>query len=267
MNRLNRSFLLLISVLFIQCNTSKKTDQASEKIELTDVKSDGRKMLELGHKRDAFLQNEALRFNFELTFRGKIRAKVTEYISTTTDYIRYDYTDGKQLVFDGKDVVLSPDSAEINSARFDIFTWSYFFALPYKLTDPGTHWKELEDKTVNGVTYDVGKLTFGENVGDAPDDWYIIYSDKNTHLIKAAAYIVTYSKDAETAAQNPHAIVYNNYTQMNGIPLSNDWSFHNWNDSIGWTDTLGSAMLTDFKFLERNKMEVETSNGFRSINR
>lgn len=259
--------LLLLAVFMLQCTESQKSNPSTENTSNKDTISDSRAIVEKGHQKGEFLTNEALGFDFELTFRGKIRAQAKQYLSTTTDYIRFDYTDGKQLIFDGNEVMLKPDTTVMKSARFDVFTWSYFFALPYKLSDPGTHWEELEDKTVNGITYDVGKLTFGENVGDAPDDWYIIYSDKKTHLIKAAAYIVTFSKDAEKAAQNPHAIVYNSYTSLEGIPLSNDWSFHNWNETEGWTDTLGFASLSGFEFLSREQIEVDTKIGFQQIGR
>lgn len=267
MNNFSRFILLLFSVISVQCNTHEKPAPTNNNPKTETIKSDGRSVIESGHHKAVFLQNEAIGFDFELTFRGKIRAQAKQYLSTTTDYIRFDYSDGKQLLFDGKNVLLSPDTAVMESARFDIFTWSYFFALPYKLSDPGAHWEELDDKTVNGIAYDVGKLTFGKNVGDAPDDWYIIYTDKHTHLIKAAAYIVTFSKDAETAEQNPHAIVYNSYSNLEGIPLSNDWSFHNWNETDGWTDTLGIASLSDFQFLKRSEIEVNTESGFQLIGR
>ncbi len=79
-------------------------------------------------------------------------------------------------------------------------TWTYFFALPYKLCDPGTVWSDFAGTDVlNGGEYNTKKLTFSKSFGDSSEDWYILYSDKTTNLLAFVAYIVTANKSVEAA--------------------------------------------------------------------
>jgi len=52
-------------------------------------------------------------------------------------------------------------------ARFHIFTWSYFYSLPYKLNDVGTNWSSVTDKTWGNTKfmYPTAKLTFEKGTG------------------------------------------------------------------------------------------------------
>ena len=47
--------------------------------------------------------------------------------------------------WDGKKAMVLPDNVDDKNARFGLLTWSYFFAAPYKLSDPGTNHKYLSD--------------------------------------------------------------------------------------------------------------------------
>ena len=148
----------------------------------------------------------------------------------------------KLVIYNGKDVFLSPENAEMKSARFDIFTWSYFMAMPFKLTDPGTVWGPVKQVSENNRTYSRAKLTFEKNVGDTEDDWYQVYVDSDTNLLNYAAYIVTYGKAVEKAEKNPHAILYESYEVIDDIAISNQWKFYNWNEEKGlYGEPLGKA--------------------------
>jgi hypothetical protein len=259
--------LLLLTLNLSNCKTESTTENQGEIQSETSLIQDGRSAMEIAHHKTQFSEKEALKFDFKLHFGGNLKADATQFLSTNSDYIKLNFKDGRTLLFDGNQVLMSPDTVQVTNERFDIFTWSYFFALPYKITDPGTHWENLNNKTINGIEYEVDRLTFSENVGDAPDDWYIIYADKTTHQIKAAAYIVTFKNDTETAEKNPHAIVFHDYQLVENVPFATRWTFHNWNENEGWTDTLGSATLSDFQFLKRSEMEVKTESGFQLVPR
>ncbi|NNK81223.1 MAG: hypothetical protein HKO93_06980, partial [Flavobacteriales bacterium] len=133
-------------------------------------------------------------------------------------------------------------------ARFAAYTWSYFFLLPYKVTDPGTIWSDYLDNSPLAKKSNAKKLTFEEGIGDAPDDWYIIYSDKPSGLMDVAAYIVTAGASIEEAEKDPHAIEYENYHMVEGIPIAKNWTFWSWRETEGLVDTLGWAELNDFRF-------------------
>ena len=118
------------------------------------------------------------------------------------------------------------------------------------MTDPGTVWNPYSDSTLNGKTYDSAKLTFESGTGDADQYWYIVYADQETNLIYTAAYIVTANKSKEEAEKDPHAIVYEDYKQVNGVPIAQKWSFYEWSEQDGLTNKLGQADLAGIRFVE-----------------
>jgi hypothetical protein len=204
--------------------------------------------IENAHNKTDWASKKAVSFDIVLKFGGqeRLNAKVTSLTNSTK--VRVDKNNNTQLIYDGDNVYLCPENAEIKGARFDMFTWQYFFALPYKLTDPGTKWESLESVEMDTNTYDVGKLSFEKNIGDAPDDWYVVYQERETGLLHAAGYIVTFGTEQEKAEQNPHAIVYSEYKVIDGIPVATKWSFHNWNQKDGFGDQIGEASLSNITF-------------------
>jgi hypothetical protein len=171
-------------------------------------------------------------------------------IDTDGDKIRMNRNDGTQLFYDGAQVYQHPSYINYEKARFDIFTWSYFFSLPFKLSDPGTMLSRVEDTSLNEREFQVRRLTFNAGVGDSPDDWYKLYVDPETDLLFAAAYIVTYGKSKQEAEKDPHAIVYKDYEIFAGIPVSTRWEFWEWRKGRGLTRPLGEAVLTNIRFFE-----------------
>jgi len=177
-----------------------------------------------------------------------LTAKITSF--TNSSRVRVDKKDGSKLIYNGKDVFLSPTNANDKGARFDMFTWNYFFSVPFKLTDPGTNWELLDSLQIDSTSYAAGKLTFGEKIGDAPDDWYVVYQQPETGLLHAAAYIVTLGKTKEKAEENPHVIVYHGYKKVDGIHIATKWTFHNWDKETGIGEQLGEATISNIKFFD-----------------
>ncbi|MGB0526076.1 MAG: DUF6503 family protein, partial [Flammeovirgaceae bacterium] len=183
--------------------------------------------------------------------------------------IKVSMKDGTTITFDGSEVFLSPADSKYakSKARFDIFTWQYFFALPYKLSDPGTNWKVLGTKKMGAQHYQAGRLTFGKDIGDAPDDWYVVYADPENHLIQAAAYIVTFSQSATEASKDPHAIIYKDYQTIQGVPVATTWEFTGWNEETGIKGKLGNATLSNIKFISAAEANFEVPENSVKVDR
>jgi len=65
---------------------------------------------------------------------------------------------------------------------------SYWLVMPYKLKDSGvTLTWEREEMTESGLKSDVLQLEF-ENVGVTPDNWYEVWVDQESHLVRQWAY-------------------------------------------------------------------------------
>ncbi len=208
------------------------------------------KSIESAHHKNDFLRKKAVSFDVALFFRGKKRLDARITMLTNSSKIRIDNKDHSKLIYDGTDIYFCPKEKEAKSARFDMFTWTYFFGLPYKLNDPGTQWELNTPRILENNEYQTAKLSFKSNTGDSPNDWYIVYSDTESKLLTAAAYIVTYGgTDAAKAEEDPHAIVYKNFEIIENIPLATSWEFYNWTKKDGFKDQIGKATISNIVFL------------------
>lgn len=253
-----KQFLLLLSVLTIfGCNQNQKKESPENEKVMTETEKEAvspavafAQSIEASHNKQAWEAKNAVSFDIDLTYGGKQALAATITSRTNSTGVRVDKKDGTKLIYNGKDVFLSPANADDKRARFNMFTWNYFFAIPFKLTDPGTNWELLDSLQIDETPYSAGKLSFGENIGDAPDDWYVIYQQPETGLLHTAAYIVTLGKTKEKAEEDPHAIVYHDYIEVDGIPVATKWTFHNWDQENGIGEQLGEATISNIKFFD-----------------
>jgi len=257
-----KQFLLILSVLTIfGCNQNQKKDSPeNEKIMTEPDGGPGKgavspavafaQNIEDAHNKQAWDAKKAVTFDINLVFGGKQTLDATISSRTNSTGVRVDNKDGSKLIYNGKDVFLSPANADDKRARFNMFTWNYFFSIPFKLTDLGTNWELLDSLQIDSTSYATGKLTFGEQIGDAPDDWYVVYQQPESGLLHAAAYIVTLGKTQEKAEENPHVIVYHDYKKVDGISVATKWTFHNWDKENGIGEQLGEATISNIKFLD-----------------
>lgn len=273
-----KNLILICSILFlVGCKEEQKKENNSDEVIMSEP--DGgigkgavspavafAQGIESAHNKTEWNANKAVSFDIALTFGGqeRLNGKVTSLTNSTK--VRVDKNNNTQLIYDGKNAYLCPADAEPKGARFDMFTWQYFFAIPFKLTDPGTKWETLDSVEMNGNKFDVGRLSFGENIGDAPDDWYVVYQERETGLLHAAGYIVTFGNgDQEKAEQNPHAIVYSEYEVVDGIPIATKWSFHNWNLKDGFGEKIGEASISNITFFNAEDKLFEQPEDSRVI--
>jgi len=150
---------------------------------------------------------------------------------------------------------------ENKGVRFHAYTWSYFFLYPYKLNDNGTIWDD-SFKIATIDAFNTAKLTFKANIGDAPDDWYINFADKEDNMLNHVAYIVTANKSVEEAEADPHAIKYIDYKEINGIPFATNWEFYEWNTTNGLTDKIGNAKISNIKFIKDFRSSFKTPENY-----
>lgn len=152
---------------------------------------------------------------------------------TNPDYaLGYDGNDVWVDAADGKGPVFPP--------RFYLWTPFYFFGIPFVLADPGVIQTQLPAATFEGREYDVVKITYAAGIGDAPDDYYIVYVDRDTREVRLARYIVTYfakQKGEPTTGLPESAIVYDTWQTVNGLKLPHRTSLYHWSAE---TNSLGA---------------------------
>ena len=205
---------------------------------------------ERAHGGKRWREKDAIRANIEVTFEEGIYFKGSMLHEIATGRTRMELDDGTVLIYDGTKAWVSPASSTIEAARFHLLTWPYFLAAPMKTGDPGTHLEVQELKVLNRRMCKTAKLTFNPGVGDTPDDWYILHANSRNGLLYGMVYILTYSTSFVEAEKNPHAIIYDGYQQIDGISLSNSWSFYEWDKIMGvGRRPIGRARLTDLEFI------------------
>lgn len=239
-----KPFTLLLLLTLLGCKEQPKPNEN----EATKAETAFSKKIGQAHHKDAFFEKEAIAFDIQLNFGGKERLNGTLVMVPDGSKIRIDKSNGDKLIYNGQGVFLSPADADDTGARFDIFTWAYFFAFPYKLEDEGANLKPLGKIALNDKNREGFSLTFDSGIGDAPDDWYVGYLNENNTL-HAAGYIVTFGKTLKKAEETPHAIVYTDYEEIEGIPIANTWKFYNWSKEEGLKgEPIGKAKLSNIHF-------------------
>ena len=147
----------------------------------------------------------------------------------------------KQTIgFDGQEVWVTPDSVETGRARFYHNLFFYFYAMPFVVGDPGAFYEDMEPMDLQGKTYGGVKISYGENIGDAPDDNYIIWYDQETGKMEWLMYTVTYRSGEPSDKFS--LIKYDGWTEFNGLvlPATLQW-FRYDGESVG--EPLGEAIV------------------------
>ena len=97
----------------------------------------------------------------------------------------------------------------------------YFLNLPWLTMDPGVilEFQGTGQLWDDPVEYQMVKMTFETGIGDTPDDYYFLYIDPESHLLKANRYIVTYSSLlGEGQKSTPeHILVYEEIAEVGGL--------------------------------------------------
>jgi hypothetical protein len=249
--------ILGASLLFtcIACSTPAEKmksveSQVEAQLELTDPEqlvAD----IESVHQKNTFKSFEVVEFDLNLVFGGKKRFEGRIYMMTDGSRVKMEDSSSTKL-WDGNKAMVLPDTLDNESARFTLLTWSYFFAAPYKLSDPGTKHEFLGQLPLAESEFSANRMTFGNGVGDTPDDWYVVYKDNNSDLLAAMAYIVTGGGNSvEEAEKDPHAITYEAYTEIGGIPFATQWNFWTWTKEGKMNKLLGSASVSNIRLVKK----------------
>lgn len=208
--------------------------------------------IETATGKEAYFAQDVFSARLELSFGRQERISGTMLIETKGDRSRFNLDSGETMLFDGKDAYSSSQEllARLKKIRFEVLTWPYFAELPFKLQDPGTQLEIVKDHKMLGNFIPTARLSFDAGIGDTPDDWYLLYKDPETRLLKAAAYIVTYHQSPEKAGQDPHAILYAKYREVESVMIATEWTFHNWTRDDGAIGpAIGRAKLSRLKFI------------------
>lgn len=130
--------------------------------------------------------------------------------------------------FDGENVWVTPDTVDASRARFYHNLYFYFYAMPFVVGDPGAYYEDVEPRELNGKMYNGIKVSYAENIGDAPDDNYILWIDPETNKMEWLMYTVTYRSGEPSDKYS--LINYNQWEETNGLVLPKSLVWYTYND-------------------------------------
>ncbi len=250
------AWLLLVSACLNDTPEGNGKDQRPELVRATET----------AHHKEDFLSHEVVWFDMALNWQGRpLQATVVQRTNGTR--IRIRKQNGSDILFDGSEDWLAPATQQDADARFDLFAWHYFFCLPWKLSDPGARWQPLSERVFEGISCNTGRLRFAPGTGDAPDDWFLVFSDKKEGLLRGAVYVVTFGgKTLEAAEKEPRAVYYSDFRMVDGIPIAHKWTFYRWiTDSLEDKKQIGSAIISNIRFADERPEDFAVPAGAQKI--
>lgn len=148
-----------------------------------------------------------------------------------------------RMAWNGEEAWFVPADVTRVNARFWALTGYYFQMIPFVFADPGADHELLPEEELDGETYDMVRVSFDEGVGDA-DDYYVTYVDRETGLVRAIRYVVTFGgrpPGGETL------FYYDDYTTVDGLTVPTRFRGYGFSDGERG-DFRNEAWATDIDF-------------------
>ncbi len=122
------------------------------------------------------------------------------------------------LGYDGKEVWLDQDSIFFKGNKVFYYNlYFYFYAMPFVLADDGIILESASSITYQDKQYQGIKVSYKANVGESPDDNYILYFDGETHQMEWLAYTVTFN--SQKPSEKYSMIKYDQWVSSGGLLL------------------------------------------------
>ncbi|MEP0985695.1 DUF6503 family protein [Ekhidna sp.] len=230
---------LVLSVFIVACQSGKQ-DQEQQKSEATYKAPD--------HHSESLTSVLDAHGGYEQWSKMKSLSYMKGEESTITNLqnrkIRLESP--KQTIgFDGENVWVTPDSVDASRSRFYHNLYFYFYAMPFVVGDPGAFYEDVEPRELQGKTYNGIKVSYGDGVGDAPDDNYIIWIDSETNQMEWLMYTVTYQSGEPSDTYK--LIKYDQWDKFEGLVLPTTLQWYEYDgETVG--EPRGDAV--DFKNIE-----------------
>lgn len=210
----------------------KRVEKAKARLHATDAGKVLWNGMEAQGGLEKWFKNGFISFRFDYQPEdGSTRRNSYQTVDTWNNKARHNSMQDTTAIFgwDGKEAwVKAKDSLAFKyDTKFWALTPIYLFAHPFVLDGEGVNLELLENKEYKGVMQDAIKVTFASGTGDAPDDYYKLYFDKNTHKMSAILYIVSYPGYFPNGGHAPEKIMeIVDWTTVDGIDLPTTLKTH-----------------------------------------
>lgn len=186
--------------------------------------------------------------NYRIESSSGSRKNVEEYTINLKN--RHERIKGSnyEMGFDGKQYwqLLKEEGIDEKNPRFFTNLQFYFFAMPFVVADPGVRYESLGIKEIGEEQYYGVKISFDPGTGEAPDDQYLLFLDKNSYQLKILLYSVTYFD--KNRAERYSARYYKDWQKVDGIWVPKEVVRHDWDSE---NERLGEEKgIVRFPFVE-----------------
>ncbi|MEQ9300240.1 MAG: hypothetical protein RIF33_16830 [Cyclobacteriaceae bacterium] len=193
------------------------------------------------------------RFNYQPkpgTGTARDTYEVADYWSSKTKHQSVSNPQ-EQYGFDGTDFWYAPATAEIPyNTRFWALTPYYFAGMPFVFGDEGVNLEQEEDIQYEDATHHVVRVAFGDNVGDAPDDYYVLYIHSETFRLAAIRYVVSYPAYFKDGGHSQEKLMtYEGQQTVGGIIFPEKHRTFMWEADGTIGDYVTDITLSDIEFL------------------
>lgn len=173
-------------------------------------------------------------------FTGRVR--IDSYTDSIVYLLNVNKNEGRVQIKGNE--ITEPDSLKslLNRGKSIWINDSYWLVMPFKLKDSGVTLTYLGVDSINNNTLcNILQLTF-QNVGDTPQNKYLVYVDVEDNLVKQWAYFQQATQDSATAIWP-----WDNYKQYGSILLSADRSDGKGPKNVLITESMADDVFEKFE--------------------
>lgn len=166
---------------------------------------------------------------------------------------------GKDITFgiSGGESWIRPADAEFSPPhQFWALTPFYFIGIPFVFNDENAIFERLDEPmTFEGKDYTQVKITYTEEAGDSPDDYYVLLIDPETKLTRGAYYIVTSKLVAPNGPGPEKFLTLDELQDVDGVKLaSGHRTFKMEDGKIG--EQMRFTEVSGVKFLSKGTVDL-----------
>jgi hypothetical protein len=197
-------------------------------------------------------------YTYKRTSDGKKDVSIERYIfdgelswAKYTEVENNPAWDGKEVIqaYNGKDTWVtingeeSKEPGDVRRSDFLRKTNYYWFAMMFKLADPGTYHRYEGTQQVEGIDYHLVRLSFEEGIGDVQDT-YLLYINPYTGLVDQFLFTVM-----DFDVKDP-LLMKVDYVAVDGVmlPASRRYIRSDWQGGIPEGEAWVLEMMQDIKF-------------------
>ncbi|MFI5379443.1 MAG: hypothetical protein ACHRHE_09110 [Tepidisphaerales bacterium] len=179
---------------------------------------------------------------------------------------RMQLADESVLVFDGQGIWVWPASSTVKDPRYNLTTWPFLVTLPMRLHAPGSTLSAPATRKWAEMDYDSLTLSFGPAAGNRSNDWFVLYADKETHLLKAVGYVITSGRAPAVAESSAVGLTMYNFKRRENVLFAEDWKIWRYNKDEGFFGLpIGDARIYNLEFYQPNASTFAPPEGSRRV--